>query len=404
MMTFDELTVGSLFSGIGGLDLGLERAGMRVVWQCEIDKYARRVLAEHWPGIPCYPDVRELGVTIIPERVDVLCGGFPCQDISTAGRRAGIHGERSGLFFEIVRLARVLRPRYIILENVAALTIRGLDTVLGELALCGYDAEWDCISAASIGALHRRDRMFIVAYRDSNSSYPFISKQGQIEGQSANARGSGEGGDMAYPMLDPEGVRPGAVPEAQGEVWGREEGRLPPGCGQVLAYPEGAECELAGEAWPGRAGASRGSDVPDTEFSGTGHIPRAFGGQGWQSTRALESEALRQGNGATLPEGIASSCLPVPIPQRLGGRGGPVRRDWVEGDAGPFERARRDNRIRAFGDASREWWAVEPDVGRVAHGVPSRVDRLKCLGNAVVPQVGEYVGRCVVDFDGRRRN
>src|SRR5690242_1615839 len=97
------MNVGSLFSGIGGFDLGLERAGMRTVWFCEQDEFCQRVLARHWPGVPCYPDVTELrGADVQP--VDVLCGGFPCQDISSAGRKVGIRGERSGLWSEYARL------------------------------------------------------------------------------------------------------------------------------------------------------------------------------------------------------------------------------------------------------------------------------------------------------------
>ena len=157
------LTVGSLFTGIGGFDLGLERAGMRVLWQCEADEFCRRVLAAHWPHVPCYPDVSELrGADVEP--VDVLCGGFPCQDISVAGKGAGIDGARSGLWAEYARLVGELRPSYVVVENVPALLGRGLGRVLGDLAALGYDAEWDCLPACAFGAPHRRDRIWIVAY------------------------------------------------------------------------------------------------------------------------------------------------------------------------------------------------------------------------------------------------
>jgi DNA (cytosine-5)-methyltransferase 1 len=218
------LTVGSLFSGIGGFDLGLERAGMRVVWQCEQDPFCRRVLAQHWPSVPCHPDVRALvadtascngsskpegdhdgralvggvaragggtgsgraatrsrrvggdqqpgsegdvrGEVPVPvPYVDVLCGGFPCQDISLAGRGAGLAGERSGLWREFARLIGELRPRYVLVENVPALTSRGLDVVLADLAACGFDAEYDHLPASAFGAPHRRDRVWVVGYR-----------------------------------------------------------------------------------------------------------------------------------------------------------------------------------------------------------------------------------------------
>jgi DNA (cytosine-5)-methyltransferase 1 len=171
------LTVGSLFSGIGGLDLGLERAGMKVLWQVEKDPYARRVLAKHWPDVPCYDDVRNVRGSEtsgreelrpwerVAERVDLICGGFPCQDISVAGKGAGIkEGTRSGLWLEFARIVRELRPRYVLVENVPALRSRGLDRVLGDLAACGYDAEWDVLPAATFGAPHLRERLFVVAY------------------------------------------------------------------------------------------------------------------------------------------------------------------------------------------------------------------------------------------------
>ncbi len=159
----EPLTFGSLFTGIGGLDLGLERAGMRCEWQVEIDDYATRVLARHWPDVPRYRDVRGIGAHNL-SAVDVICGGFPCQDISDAGRRAGINGARSGLWHEFARIVGELRPRYVLVENVAALLYRGMGTVLADLSTLGYDAEWSIVSACAMGAPHPRERLFIVAY------------------------------------------------------------------------------------------------------------------------------------------------------------------------------------------------------------------------------------------------
>ena len=159
-----KLTVGSLFSGIGGLDLGLERAGMEVRWQCEIDPYCREILGNRFQGVKVYGDIRELRGGDLP-KTDVLCGGFPCQDLSIAnGFRKGLDGERSGLFFEYARLIGELRPRYVIMENVPGLIDDGLDRVLGTLAGLGYDAEWQTIQANWFGLPHIRKRVFIVAY------------------------------------------------------------------------------------------------------------------------------------------------------------------------------------------------------------------------------------------------
>lgn len=161
-----KLKILDLFSGIGGFSLGLERAGMQTVAFCEINPFCRKVLAKHWPEVPIYDDIR----TLTAERlradgisVDVVCGGFPCPDISVAGKGAGLDGERSGLFFEAARIVRELRPRVVVLENVAALLGRGLGRVLGALAEIGHDAWWDCIPASAVGSPQLRDRIWIVA-------------------------------------------------------------------------------------------------------------------------------------------------------------------------------------------------------------------------------------------------
>tara|TARA_Y100000310_G_scaffold225934_1_gene228002 strand:+ start:2308 stop:3075 length:768 start_codon:yes stop_codon:yes gene_type:complete len=160
------MKIGSLFSGIGGLELGLEAAfGAKTIWQCESDPYARKVLHKHW-GVHIYDDIRHIdGDT---ERPDILCGGFPCQDISIAGKRAGLDGAKSGLWREFSRCIRLLQPRLVIAENVPALLVagRGMGRVLGDLYSSGYGhIWWDCLPATSAGAPHKRDRVFIAAWR-----------------------------------------------------------------------------------------------------------------------------------------------------------------------------------------------------------------------------------------------
>lgn len=163
-----------LFSGIGGFSLGLERTGgFQTVAFCEIDPFCRKVLAKHWPDVPIHDDVIKLrGEDVGP--VDVICGGFPCQDISYAGTGAGLAGDRSGLWSEIARLVCEIRPRLVIVENVAALLDRGMGRVLGDLAESGYDAEWSSVSACSVGAPHMRQRVFIVAYPHSEHGRPRV--------------------------------------------------------------------------------------------------------------------------------------------------------------------------------------------------------------------------------------
>lgn len=157
-------TLGSLFAGIEGFGLGLERAGFRCKWQVEIDPYARRILEKHWPDVPKWDDVR----TFPPDGdwgVDVIAGGFPCQGLSAANARGtGLDDSRSGLWVEFIRIVRELRPTCVIMENVPTLTRRGLGRILGELAEIGFDAEWDCIPSSLFGRDHRRERLFILAY------------------------------------------------------------------------------------------------------------------------------------------------------------------------------------------------------------------------------------------------
>ena len=251
-----------LFSGIGGFSLRLERSGgFKTVAFCEIDPFCRRVLAKHWPGVPIYDDVRSLTAERLHAdgiAVDAICGGFPCQDISTANINAvGLAGERSGPWSEYARLVGELRPRYVIVENVAALLGRGLDKVLGDLAALGFDAEWSCVRAADVGAPHVRDRVWLVAYPDGQGKH-----DGSLDAKMASLPTVGN--------FD----------------------------GKGLAFPQA-------------------------------HHDR----QEIISPTAIERAA---------------------------------------------------------------WWDAEPDVVRVVHGVPARVDRLRALGNAVVPQIPELIGRSIL--------
>ena len=182
-----------LFSGIGGFSLGLERTGgFKTVAFCEIDPFCRRVLAKHWPEVPCYHDIRELTaerLTADGIAVDVITGGFPCQDISVAGNQAGIgDGARSGLWSEIERLIGEIRPAFVIVENVANLLAGPSEQpggwfsrLLGDLAERGYNAEWENIPASALGAPHRRERVWIVAYPDQNGHEFGILSPGRVQ-------------------------------------------------------------------------------------------------------------------------------------------------------------------------------------------------------------------------------
>lgn len=155
------LNVLDLFSGVGGFSLGLERTGGFATTQfVEQDEACRRVLQKHWPDVPVHDDV----TTFEPLcRYDVICGGFPCTDVSLAGKGAGLQGERSGLWFQYLRIIDDVRPSWVLIENVAALRQRGLDQVLSGLSALGYHSRWDCIPGTAVGASHQRDRIWIVA-------------------------------------------------------------------------------------------------------------------------------------------------------------------------------------------------------------------------------------------------
>jgi DNA (cytosine-5)-methyltransferase 1 len=199
------VTVGSLFAGIGGFDLAAERVwGPDCVrWQIEIETFAQRVLETHWPDVPRFGDITEVTGDEL-EPVDIACGGFPCQDISELGSKTGIRGARSDLWFHYARLIGKLRPRFVVVENVTSLALRGLDEVLGSFSELGYDAEWDRIPASSVGALHVRDRLWLVAYPQgerwsTHPDYAILRPQAVIEahtrfaqsGSGATVRGGG---------------------------------------------------------------------------------------------------------------------------------------------------------------------------------------------------------------------
>jgi DNA (cytosine-5)-methyltransferase 1 len=191
------LTVGSLFSGIGGLDLGLERAGMRVIWQSEIDPFASDVLAKHWPDVPNLGDVREIEWSEV-ERPDVICGGYPCQPFSLAGVRRGEADPRH-LWPFMFDAVRALRPRFVLGENVGGHLSLGFDRVLCDLAAIGFDAEWSVVSACSVGAPHTRPRLFWLAHPASPDAQGEVPLPGQAQ-RWPEPGGSGgvEGGPVGW--------------------------------------------------------------------------------------------------------------------------------------------------------------------------------------------------------------
>ena len=183
------------FSGIGGFSYAAERivGGFETVAVVEREPYCQQILGKHWPNVPIYDDITTFNPE--PHSADVVCGGFPCQDISHAGKQAGIKkGTRSGLFYELMRVICLVRPQYVVLENVSAILANGLDIVLGELAEAGFDAEWACIPASTVGACHRRDRWWLVAYPNSGNGQPRSLPRSAIHEQAARKGANGDVG------------------------------------------------------------------------------------------------------------------------------------------------------------------------------------------------------------------
>jgi DNA (cytosine-5)-methyltransferase 1 len=313
------VNVGSLFAGIGGFDLGFERCGMRVAWQVERDPFCRAVLARHFPEAERFEDVREVGAAEL-RPVDLICGGFPCQDLSAAGRGAGLDGARSGLWSEFARIVRELRPRYVVVENVPALlTGKGkrwdrapIGRVLGDLAEAGYDAEWARLSAGEFGAPHLRRRVWIVAYPARDA----------------------EAGSAPQSGTERQRARAGGAPRRAREAADADRDRR----AQGLLLSTGSE-----------------------QRSGS---PDAVGGCPVAAVADAEGEPERAGLRACRAEG---------------------------------ERRRRP--ADGGGSEAAHAWATEPDVGRVADGVPDRVDRLAALGNSLVPEIAEWIGWRVLDYE-----
>lgn len=489
------MKIGSLFAGIGGLEKGLEDAGVgETVWQVEINPYCRAVLATHWPDAKRYDDICTVGAHNL-EPVDVICGGFPCQDISFAGKGAGIvEGSRSGLWSEYVRLIRALRPRFVVVENVRALLVRGLGRVLGDLADSGYDAEWGCLSAAGVGAPHLRQRIFILAYATDGTTDVGDSLSGGRGGKSR--RGAGQVTQDGHIQLEEkhlayaQGERRGEAqrlceqsPEraaGSGEVCHAPSAGLSlrtsetmgqPGAHQKPERPDSLSADANGAGLEGQRQESIGTrsqqrdvsnarwwavepDVGGTldgfsawldgcgvmethklystyanatkggpeevvrdvrRFADAHDDGRTLGGSGSISATEVLLTYLRQltkgSDEAGVPlarEALAKAELrslrsddkPAGAPRRprlpkqpAGERADPMQglsRLLAQYAEAAWSRYRRENVTALLNPWSGDW---EAGIARTSYGVPSRVERLKSLGNAVVPAVAEVVGR-----------
>lgn len=344
------LTFGSLFTGIGGFDLGLERAGMECKWQVENDRFCNEILTRHWPDVPKYGDISAVDFSRL-ERVDMVCGGFPCQDLSVAGNRAGLAGERSQLFWEAIRCVRVLEPRWVLIENVPGLfssqSGRDFLAVISALDELGYGVAWRVLDSQNFGVAQRRRRVFIVGHLGGPCPPEVLFESESLSGDSAKGRETGS--RVAYPLRTRTGIN--GSPERHDESF-------------VLAAPM-LEWTQAGGAMSALTTAYGPSNYAD--------------GREWHE---LGTARALNGDGR---DGATSAIVAGTVTQRSGahtGNSNPIANNLVS-------------------------TPIDPDRVRDASGLPDRLDpeersepdspRYKALGNAVTVNVAEWIGRRIVE-------
>lgn len=352
-----------LFAGIGGFSLGLERAGMRTVGFCEINPYCRAVLAKHWPAVPCFEDIRSLDATGLAGlgRIDLICGGFPCQPWSIAGKRKGQNDERD-LWPEMFRVIEQVRPAWIIGENVTGLIGLALDAVLADLESVGYSARPFVIPAAAVGAPHRRSRLWIIATNTDSNARRRVKSQRRADRRNTDASGNGAERNV------------GAMADTDSDaIWNNEQREA----------RRRNNIQDGGQAESGDDGQAR---IVSNANGGRCEVERQQKPTGVESTSGNHADGLceiRELDDAS-EDGPDSSGARLQISERT-----------------TVSRARRRQARRTT--AQCNWWSTEPGVGRVAYGIPNRVDRLRALGNALVPQIAEIIGRAILQSsrDGR---
>lgn len=340
-----EITHLSLFSGIGGLDLAAEWAGIKTVGQCEWAKYPIKVLEKHWPNVPRWKDIRTLTGDSFYERtgrrtVDIISGGFPCQPFSVAGKQRGKEDDRY-LWPEMVRVIKELRPTWVVGENVAGIVRMALPDILSELEVCGYRTRTFLIPACAVGARHRRYRAAIVGY--SNGTRLQTKRPEQ---QTTRLTGTGE------VMADSKSQTKGRLPirkktEQPGFVGSSEDVQHADsaGCEKQHVATESDEERFA--SW----GCYEGNVCDATREGLSNRSGKSVGGQG---TQEPESERSMRRTVESVLDGMA------------------------DGFSAGMD--------RDLDFLINHYWDDEPDIPRIATGIEHRVDRLKCLGNAVVPQ------------------
>ena len=340
-----------LFSGIGGFSLGMEATGgFETVAFCEIEEFPRKVLQKHWPHVKQYKDIKELTYDTIKEDgigpIDIITGGYPCQPFSNAGRKKGEKDPRH-LWPEMFRLIKECRPSWVCAENVSGHIKLGLDSVLSDLENEGFQTRTLSISASSVGANHKRERVWILAYSERNND------QQEIKG----VNGEKKKISRKHRKEDSDTRKPGgtsAIRKASNEHV--EDTRRSLRQGTFIREKNENEIEKENAHITQRPGEASKSYVANTN-----------------SDREKRNKSQdRKGSRFEQESSNMANTQGVYVQGQHDGQG--QRQSWGEG-----------------------WWAVEPDVGRVDHGVPRRVDRLKALGNSLVPAIPYYLGIAILE-------
>ena len=431
------ISIGSCFSGIGGIEKGLEdTGGFKTKWQIEIDEYATKVLEKHWPNVKRYRDIRDV---VRPERVDIITGGYPCQPFSVAGQRKGEQDERH-LWPELLRLIRMLRPKYALLENVPGHLSMGFGRVIGDLAESGYDAEWQVLSARQFGANHLRRRIFIVAY-------PTCERKGRLsKGSWTKRKGTSNINwcrenvanpnrkrlqtcqqDRIFRISPEKSSNYGPAFESSRNKTKRNWWSIEPNMGRTLdgfsSWLHGFDLTQSHKLYLAYANAKQ--ERPGKILSGLLNRVKAqilreeTGRQGIFSSQEVlltflckleaqseERNALMEGKKIQKSDlrSLWNKEIPPCSPHRW-----ESKKQFTGKPSNPLcllsqflalhsEKAwatyRREN-----ASTIHHW---ETGISRVASSVPSRVDRLKCLGNAVVPACSEYIGNLILKSETQR--
>ena len=354
-----------LFSGIGGFSLGLEEIGLvETVAFCDFDKYCQQVLKKHWPNVPIFSDIKELTYEKLKangiNKIDIITGGYPCQPFSVAGSQKGEQDPRH-VWPEYFRLVKELKPTWVIGENVSGHIKLGLDTVLENLESEGYSTRTFSISASSVGANHQRERVWIIAHSDSNRAKWNQSEDRQgsrTEQNSEDVANSNNAGDRTSEYETNKNR------EKTDERW-QEQSQF-----EFSGQSENVANSNDKRIWS-RIG---GSDHDNEKKSGGWSFDRgrSNGNDEWSDSSTTKNETMDVADTDS-----KRGCL------------------WETGSEDA-----KDVRQSSRSEKTLGWWNIEPNVGRVAHGVPKRVDRLKSLGNSLVPQVPFLIGSCIKEIEG----